>query len=405
MSKGILVSRLLHGVVFSAVVFACTGLFATTINVPADQPTIQGAINAAVNGDSVLVQAGTYTENINFNGKAINVSSAKGPKVTIIDGNHAAAVATFTSGETKKSVLRGFTLKNGLGGVIISNSSPTVTQNLVTGNSGVTDGGGILVSLGSPILLRNTITANTSTNGAGLAIMGASTAKVFLNIITVNTATQAGGGVELNAAGGVVLENNTISGNSAATQGGGVYIVNEADARLIQNLITKNVSSQGGGVYLSVPLSTTGLLFVNNTMASNDSANGSGVFATGFDDNDSFINNLIIGKKSQIAVVCDGTSDPNPPIFQNNDVAATNGTGFQGTCSGDAGSNGNIAADPLFVNTQTGNFQLQSTSPAIDVGSNSAPGLPKADLLGATRIADGNGDGNAIVDMGAYEFP
>jgi len=46
-----------------------------TINVPGDQATIQGAINAANNGDTVLVAPGTYFENVNFNGKAITVTS------------------------------------------------------------------------------------------------------------------------------------------------------------------------------------------------------------------------------------------------------------------------------------------------------------------------------------------
>ena len=58
-----------------------------TIHVPADQPTIQAAINAASNGDTVLVAPGTYLENINFNGKSITVTSSGGPSVTIIDGN------------------------------------------------------------------------------------------------------------------------------------------------------------------------------------------------------------------------------------------------------------------------------------------------------------------------------
>ncbi len=52
---------------------------AKTIHVPADQPTIQAGINTASNGDTVLVSAGTYYENINFSGKAITVASASGP--------------------------------------------------------------------------------------------------------------------------------------------------------------------------------------------------------------------------------------------------------------------------------------------------------------------------------------
>jgi len=85
-----------------------------TINVPGDQPTIQGAINAASNGDTVLVAPGTYYENINFNGKAVTVTSSRGPSVTIIDGGQNGSVVTFDSGETMRSGLNGVAIQNGL---------------------------------------------------------------------------------------------------------------------------------------------------------------------------------------------------------------------------------------------------------------------------------------------------
>ncbi|MFZ0802256.1 MAG: hypothetical protein WAN70_08820, partial [Terriglobales bacterium] len=120
-------------------------LLASTINVPAQQPTIQDGINAAQNGDTVLVAPGTYYENIDFKGKAVTVTSANGPKVTIIDGGGTYQVVTFQSGETLSSVLSGFTVRNGFaafssefsaGGISIGISSPTITGNVVTENFG-----------------------------------------------------------------------------------------------------------------------------------------------------------------------------------------------------------------------------------------------------------------------------
>ena len=58
-------------------------LSAAIINVPADQSTIQAGIDASTNGDTVLVQPGTYVENINFNGKNIYVII---PEVEVFQG-------------------------------------------------------------------------------------------------------------------------------------------------------------------------------------------------------------------------------------------------------------------------------------------------------------------------------
>src|SRR5437899_321870 len=85
-----------------------------TIHVPLNQPGIQAGIDAAANGDTVLVASGTYFENINFHGKAITVTSEQGPGVTVIDGGARDSVVTLVSGEGPSSMLSGFTVQNGL---------------------------------------------------------------------------------------------------------------------------------------------------------------------------------------------------------------------------------------------------------------------------------------------------
>ena len=140
---------------------------AATINVPKDQPTIQAGINAANNGDTVLVAPGKYVENINFNGKAITVRSSNGAKQTVIDGNAVGPVVSFVSGETQSSVLEGFTIQNGLptgnqyvaGGILrLVIPLRPLMRNIVTRRMLV---GGIAVYYGAPLIKNNTISYNS----------------------------------------------------------------------------------------------------------------------------------------------------------------------------------------------------------------------------------------------------
>src|SRR5262245_39030996 len=116
---------------------------ATVIQVPADYPTIQDAIDASASGDTILVAPGTYVENIDFLGKAITVQSTSGAALTTIDGSFGGSVVTFESGEPLQAVLDGFTIKNGWGrslpgkgqvggGIYCSGASPTIRNNVIT---------------------------------------------------------------------------------------------------------------------------------------------------------------------------------------------------------------------------------------------------------------------------------
>jgi hypothetical protein len=141
-----------------------------TIHVPADYPTIQAAINAAsvLAADTVLVSNGTYFENLNFNGKAVTVTSVNGPKATIIDGSYAGPVVNFSNGEGAGSIIKGFTIQNGynwLGsGMTLLGSSPTITGNIFQDNAeedgyyGAAIGG----NDASPIIEQNLFQNNTA---------------------------------------------------------------------------------------------------------------------------------------------------------------------------------------------------------------------------------------------------
>jgi hypothetical protein len=392
---------------------------ATTIHVPADQPTIQMGINAASNGDTVLVSPGTYQENIDFLGKAIRVTSTNGKSFTTITNNGGGSVVTFHSGEGLKSILNGFTITGGRasfggGGIEISNASPTITNNKIVGNQAC-EGNGIDVNFGSPLIKGNTITGNSQFScsggigGGGIKIGGAASAQVIGNLITNNDAGSGigGGGISLFAAGTPTIMNNIISNNSAQNSGfggGGISMVNDSDAAIVQNLILGNSAPQGGGVYYLVPSGANGPTLVNNTFVNNQSSSGQGsaIYANDFDVPSHLYNNIISGVNAQTAVYCANLNSTTPPAFVFNDVFAPQGIAYGGICTDQTGTNGNVSTDPKFVGKN--NFRLKDGSPLIDAADNTAPDLPSADFAGNPRITNGNGGSTAIVDIGAYEF-
>jgi len=189
------------------------------IYVPDDHVTIQHAINAAVDGDNVIVRPGEYVENINFLGKAITVISEWGPHVTSIDGNDAGSVVTFNSGEGTDSKLEGFTIMNGLSNI-----------------------------------------------GAGIACMNGSGPAITHNVIRDNTVPGLyGGGICCDGGSSPVITNNTIKGNAAVIYGGGIHCNNQCNPRIYNNYITENSSGSGGGIcaFYSDPLISSNIITNN----------------------------------------------------------------------------------------------------------------------------------------------
>jgi polyhydroxybutyrate depolymerase len=196
-----------------------------TIHVPAQYLTIQGGINAAADGDTVLVEEGLYKENIFFLGKKITVASrlledgdSSHIVNTVIDGSNAsgeeyASVVHFVSGEDTTSVLMGFTLTHGEG-----------YQNRMGGN--------ILVSESGAKIVSNIITCSKlvawQSKGAGIFAASWDTGSNFW----------------------VIIENNAIICDSAYSVqddgafGGGIYI-ESMNARIKSNIIASNLTNGG----------------------------------------------------------------------------------------------------------------------------------------------------------------
>ena len=255
-------------------------------NVPQDYSTIQEAINAAVDSDTILVSEGTYYENINFRGKSIVVASNyifnNDPQTifnTIIDGSKftnldSASVVSLLSGEDSNTVLEGFTITGGKGtsfqfpgaqrlareggGIILDSSFAKIRNNIIIKNkviitSGVLagGGGGISICHGNPEITNNLIISNEAGYAAGL-ILNYCSGIIRNNIICNNSGGQnfGTGGVMVwrTLPGTVFIENNTIIGNYSSQDAGGVSVTQGDNPVIKNNIIWGNRQEDGGQI-------------------------------------------------------------------------------------------------------------------------------------------------------------
>jgi len=221
--------------------------------------SIQTAIDYSQDGDTILVQPATYTENINFNGKNIVLGSlflttqdTSYISSTIIDGNQNGSVVTFISGEDSTAQLCGFTLKNGNGtivsgvqrfggGIYCYNSSrPTISNCIISNNSaGGGSGGGISCWYASAII-ENCIIRNNSNHG--IANMFGAGVKVVNCLIHDNYGSDYGGGIKAGGGSIPALINCTITDNDSYHQtGSGIFAISGVD--VVNSIVWNNVGT------------------------------------------------------------------------------------------------------------------------------------------------------------------
>ncbi|MEA3376525.1 MAG: right-handed parallel beta-helix repeat-containing protein [Chloroflexota bacterium] len=219
----------------------------------------------------------------------------------------------------------------------------TITAGYADGSSDLQDrGGGMLGVDSSPTVRHVTFSGNKAMTGDGGGMVNVGSHPTLTNVVfSGNRATWGGGGMANSGTSSPTLTNVTFSGNRAV-EGGAIHNADSSPA-LVNAILWGNEASTG----------------------------------------------------AQIHNVYPSASD-----VKYSDVEG----GYPGTA--------NIDSDPLFVApvapgeapTTTGNYRLQAGSPAVDGGLNAAvPAAVSTDLDGSPRIVDGDGDGSAVVDMGAYE--
>ena len=341
--------------------------------------------------------------------------------------------ATFTGNKAK----------NG-GGMHNDESSPRLMNVTFSDNSASSDGGGLDNDDHNTVTLTNvTFTGNSAQRGGGMdndhstAVLTdvvfsgneanseggglrnrycETTPTLLINVTFSGNRAAQGGGMHTNVST-VTLTNVSFTGNRAFVpvspgpsdgRGGGMYNVGKRSILQLTNMIfTGNrAEADGGGMYNS-GISPT---LTNVTFGGNLADDYGGGLCDRYSSNPTLVNCILWGNEAATGTQIFNGQGSTLSI-SNSDIKGSGGSGagWDALLGNDGGNN--VDANPLFVApvaagfapTTTGDYRLRAGSPAIDVGNNLSVTVG-TDLDGNPRIVDGDGDGDDVVDMGAYEF-
>lgn len=261
-------------VVFIASVSRAGNVIYVDVNGPNDPGTgafddpflrIQDALDTAVDFDIVEIRPGIYTSdpnnyNLSPNGRAVTIRSInpEDPNIvahTVIEPNRAGRAFCFCNQEDANCIVTGLTIRNGYalsdsGGAIycVNNSSPTISNCIITNNEADLYGGGIFCYYSSPKITGCTINFNLATDGGGLECNGGAV-EITNCIIAGNEALGFGGGVDCYDSGDAILTNCTVADNTAGDFGGGVCNI-ASEVTVKNSILWANNATQGPQIAL-----------------------------------------------------------------------------------------------------------------------------------------------------------
>ena len=398
--------------------------------------SVAAALVQAQPGDEVWVAAGTYVERISLPrevalyGGFVGVETRRDQRdwllnPTILDGAQGGPVVRSEAvGATPATRLDGFTVRNGRGilggGIACTATSPTLANNLITGNVSAGPGGGICCYNGAnPRILNNRILENLAGgeegDGGGIACMKGgskenlgSSPLIVGNLIARNRAEENGGGIvakgifvsddgQVVVPSAPVILNNFITENLATQPplgdrslgGGGIACTDDGMAPVIaNNTLTANGGLQAGGILL-VGGARDNPLVANNTFVGN---NGPALRWVGLNSL-RLANNLVA---FNTAGLTRSTRLPGGAAVITHNLVHGNAVDFDGLADV-IGTSGNLGFDPRLASAAYGDSHLQPDSPAVNAGDPTFLAGDWVDMDGAPRVSGG------LVDIGADE--
>lgn len=224
---------------------------ADTYFVPQDFPTIQAAINFASDGDTVIVQSGTYLENVNTLGKDIWLNGVLVNSPTII-GSPGSPVLTVGS-NSNPPLIANLTLRNGDGllggGVAVGSNTVATFRNVRIWQNSATGGGAMFLYANADVTLVDCdLWANRAdVDGGAVSMLSGATLTLVDTLVEANTADQNGGAVRMFNATLEATGTTHFLNNGAQRDGGAIAALSGSVVTLSGTRLTNNQAGWSGG--------------------------------------------------------------------------------------------------------------------------------------------------------------